>query len=154
MNTEQFPRYEDVPLVQDAIQAAAHIVILNNWLREHPRSMNDSLRQVRRWYAIWDGTANSWILGFSKFIGYANMTGERYALYRSSPKDKREKLSGRITENKHKALWLESAPVEKKTVLHDEILPFMLEFLRSQGLNEPRSDYSIRLLNGFTRQRQ
>ncbi|RWE12786.1 MAG: hypothetical protein EOS23_04520 [Mesorhizobium sp.] len=138
--------------MQNAAQAAANILALNDWVASHPGSFNASLRSVRRWYAIRDAERGGWLVGFSKFIGYKGMTGHRYRLYCSTPSGSREPLNGRFTEDKSKPLWNQSAPVEEGSTLHAEILPYLLAFLGSQGLQKPRKDSSIRTLNGFAGQ--
>ena len=117
-------------------EAVENVLRLNAFLAEHPQELNSSIAQVRHWYAVWiDG---EWQYGFSKFIGYANMTPEVYAT-------KRRDLSGSETERDPQFNSM-SMIVEKDAPLYAVLSKKLRSFLNDLGREAPRPDSSIHVL--------
>lgn len=146
------------PLIQSTEEAADNIRKLNAYfssrlerLDKSSRSAWDnSLRSVKRWYAIWD-PKKGWLIGYSKFIGYKDMTGERYSRYLLEGNPDREALSGRRTEGQGEILRQNAIEIDTSDPFWPELSDALLKFLVSQGRRAPRPDATIRILRGYER---
>lgn len=126
----------EIVLIDSVEQAVDNISRLNAFLARDPTAFQSSIRSVRRWYAAW--MDDGWQFGFSKFIGYADMTPEVYA-------DNRHDLSGGETEGAS-PLWTMSIAVADKSPLHQGLSARLDAFLLGLGRDGPRPDASIRVL--------
>lgn len=122
--------------INSVVQAVDNIRRLNVFLTENPNYLQTSVARVRRWYAAWiDG---AWQFGFSKFIGYADMTPEAYV-------ENRRNLSGGETEGAS-PLWTMSIAVSDTSPLHQSLSARLDAFLVGLGRDGPRPDATIRVL--------
>lgn len=122
--------------INSVTQAVDNIRRLNAFLTENPNCLKTSVTSVRRWYAAWiDGV---WQFGFSKFIGYAEMTPEAYA-------ENRHNLSGGETEGAS-PLRAMSIEVADTSPLHQSLSTRLNAFLSGFGRDGPRPDATIRVL--------
>src|SRR5262249_37549717 len=136
------------PLITSTSDAVENIHRLTAYLSQHPGDLEASLRSVRRWYAAWDRKAG-WLLGFSKFIGYQDMTGERYWRSIREGNPDREALDGRRTEGQGAVLRLNATEIDEYNPIWPELSDALGRFLRSQGLERPRKDATIRTFDGY-----
>ncbi|MFN3260760.1 MAG: HNH endonuclease [Pikeienuella sp.] len=121
-------------LIKTAEQAVQNIVRLNTFLAEHPMALNRSISSVRRWYAA--RVDGCWRFGFSKFIGYADMTPELYD-------DNLDRLRGGRTE---RALNSLSMTVDASSPLFASLSSQLHEFLTTLGRDKPSSNATISFL--------
>ncbi|KUM25646.1 hypothetical protein AU467_25355 [Mesorhizobium loti] len=138
-------------------EAADNIRVLHAYLSSRPErfdnswrsAWNKSLRSVKRWYATWD-PQKGWMVGFSKFIGYKDMTGERYTRYlKGNPNH--EALSGRRTESQRGVLRQNATEIDVSNPVWPELSDALSRFLVSQGREGPRVGATIRILRGYER---
>lgn len=126
----------EIVLIDSVEQAVDNISRLNAFLADNPTAFQASIRNVRRWYAAW--MDDGWKFGFSKFIGYADMTPEVYA-------DNRHDLNGRETESAS-PLWSMSIAVADTSPLPQGLSEGLGAFLLRLGRNGPHPAASIRVL--------
>ncbi|RWM79508.1 MAG: hypothetical protein EOR81_10890 [Mesorhizobium sp.] len=91
------------------------------------------------------------MIGYSKFIGYKDMTGERYSRYLLEGNPDREALSGRRTEGQGEILRQNAIEIDTSDPFWPELSDALLKFLVSQGRRAPRPDATIRILRGYER---
>ncbi|MER8565940.1 hypothetical protein NKH85_19710 [Mesorhizobium sp. M0924] len=150
--------YISPPLIQSTAEAADNIRKLNAYFSSRLEQLDklsrsawdNSLRSVKRWYAIWD-PKKGWLVGYSKFIGYKDMTGERYSRYLLDGNPDREALSGRRTEGQREILRQNATEIDTSNPLWPELSEALLKFLVSQGRKAPHPNATLRILHGYER---
>lgn len=98
--------------------------VIENVVRysEHPDRLSDLMAMTRAWYAVKRG--DQWLFGPSKFVGYVEMTPERYlqAEYSHNEHGRVDAagtvMDGRITEGIIRK-W--SQPIEPGHALYEEL---------------------------------
>jgi hypothetical protein len=122
-------------LISNEADAARALRSFPAALKESPR-LQDRLPNARGWYAVQDDDGR-WIFAPTRWIGYSNMTADRYLTESATAADGR-KIENRLVQ------WF--TPLTPDTPLHAELHAVLAAFLAEFG-KQPNGAVRISLLN-------